>query len=433
MKRTVIISLILLALFSSCKKDNTPAPATDVTPVMARDSLYYLMQWWYYWYKEMPAVNKDSYSDPYTLMDTMMYKTFDKWSFVADYNQFISEMQGAFVGHGIRIGVDDAGKARIAEIYNLSPLYAQGVRRGWMIKSVNGTDIAPLIISGDQTAYNNVMGASQAGVTNTFVFTKPDGTDIEISSTKSSFTINSVILYDTLHLSTGVAGHLVFDSFIEPSTGELATAFAYFSSVNIENLILDLRYNTGGYLYVAQELASYIAGNSVNQSSIFAKLSYNDKNQDQNVNYTFKTTTTPMAVPRLVVITSRLTASASEAVINGLKPWKPVVCIGDTTYGKPVGMNGWPIAEKYYFWPVTFKIVNSNNEGDYFGGIPVDKVVTDDVTHDFSDRRELCLAEAIHYLETGSVSAKKSAAPFHRNVQVTEKPAWMNNAFDIKR
>ncbi len=79
---------------------------------MARDSLYYLMRQWYYWYDQMPTVKKEDYTDPYELLEAMRYKTLDKWSFVADYNEFIAEMQGEFVGHGIRIGLDDIQKGK---------------------------------------------------------------------------------------------------------------------------------------------------------------------------------------------------------------------------------------------------------------------------------------------------------------------------------
>ncbi|MDP4224623.1 MAG: S41 family peptidase [Bacteroidota bacterium] len=425
----ILITLVFASIFTSCKKDqNTGSPT--LSDAMARDTLYYLMNDWYYWYNLMPAVTKDNYKDPYALMDAMRYTTFDHWSFVADYNEFVSEMEGNFVGHGIRIGLDESQKARIAMIYSGSPLYASGVRRGWIVKSINGYNIAQIIHDGDATAYNTALGASTAGVTNTFVFTRPNGTDTTFSSTKKEFTVNSVLLYDTLHLSSGVTGHLVFESFIQPSHDELLTAFAYFRANNVKDLILDLRYNSGGYLYIAQELASYIAGNNVGTNSVFAKLSYNDKHTDQNVNYLFKTTPSPLDLPRMVVITTRLTASASEAVMNGLKPYLNLVTIGDTTTGKPVGMNGWAVGQKYFFWPVTFKMVNKNNEGDYFGGIIPDEEVFDDVTHDFADRRELCLKEAIHYLETGS-TAKRAVSAFHRYPQMSEKPSWMTKGFTI--
>ncbi len=434
MKKLFIFLITILIAFSSCKKNDTPGPAGGPTPEMARDSLYLLLNQWYYWYSNMPAVNKDNYSDPYTLMEAMRYRPVDKWSFVEDYDKFLAEMLGTFVGHGFRLSYDIEDRtARVAMIYSGSPLYANGVRRGWIVKTINGNNMAPILASGDQTAYDNALGPSEAGVTNIFVFKKPDGTETTISSTKSTFTLNSVILYDTLHLTSGITGHLVFDQFITPSAQELATAFAWFRQCNVTDLILDLRYNSGGYLDIAQDLASYIAGNTLaSNHSVFAKLEYNDKNQDQNYSYLFQSSSSSLSLPRVVVITSRLTASASEAVMNGLKPFVNVVGVGDTTYGKPVGMNGWPIGEKYFFWPITFKMVNAVNEGDYYAGFAPEKYADDDVSHDFDDRRELCLNESIHYLESGGFTAKR-AGEFHRNPVFSEKPAWMTNGFSIDK
>lgn len=430
--KKLLYPILFLVVFTSCRKED-PIPDTGITPEQAKDSLYYLMYTWYYWYNVMPVVNPADYNNPYSLMDAMRYKPLDRWSFVADYDEFNAQMLGTFVGHGIRIGIDDSEKARIAMIFSKSPLYTDGVRRGWIIKSINGVDIAPLIISGDAQAYNNVLGPANAGVTNTFIFQKPDGTEVTVSSAKSTFTVNSVLHYDTLNLSSGVTGHLVFESFIQPSSDELITAFTFFKAHNVQDLILDLRYNSGGYLYIAQTLASYITGDgpgSVNET--FAKLQYNDKRQAANTIYPFTITSYPLNLSRLVVITTRLTASASEAVMNGLKPYMEVISFGDTTNGKPAGMNGWDVGKKYWFWPVTFKMVNKNNEGDYFDGLSPAKVVTDDITHDFPDRSELCLKEAIYYLENGTVSGK-GITGFKRYPQVSEKPEWMNNAFVIEK
>jgi carboxyl-terminal processing protease len=436
MKKIIALLSILLVLFCSCKK-KTVEPDNSVTAAMARDSLYYIMKDWYYWYN-MPeassvnASNKDNYDDPYSLLEAMRYKSLDRWSFIADYDEFMAEMQGTFVGHGFRIGLDPAGKARISMIYNKSALYSEGVRRGWIVKSINGTDIAPILLSGDAAAYTRVIGPGTAGITNIFVFTKPDGTEVTVSSTKSSFTQNTVLLSETLQLSTGPAGHIVFESFITPSSDELASAFATFKANGIKDLILDLRYNSGGYLYIAQTLASYIGGDGL-KDKIFAKMQYNDQHPTmESTSFLFKTTPYSLALPRLVVITTRLTASASEAVMNGLKPFASVISIGDTTNGKPAGMNGWEIGKKYFMWPITFKMVNSQDEGEYFEGIAPVKVVADDITHDFNDKEELCLKEAIHYLETGSVS-KSATGKFKRHAQFSEKPAWMNNAFVLEK
>jgi len=84
-------------------------------------------------------------------------------------------------------------------------------------------------------------------------------------------------------------------------------------------------------------------------------------------------------------------------------------------------------------FPVTFKVVNSQEQGDFFAGFAPNKTVTDDITHDFKDRKELCLKEAIHYLETGSVSTTKSLGSPVRYNQYSEKPEWMNNAIIMSK
>lgn len=426
MKKLFLIPFIFLLFLMSCRKDDI-APDDTLTPAMARDSLYFIMNEWYYWNNLMPTVTKEDYDDPFELLDAMRYKELDRWSFVADYDEFIAQMSGTFVGHGFRIGLDNNDIARIAMIYNNSPLYSEGVRRGWIVKKINDIEVAPILASGNAAAYSELIRPSQAGITNIFLFEDPDGTEVTISSTKSIFTVNSVLLYDTLHLSSGVTGQLVFESFIAPSSYELASAFAFFKANNIEDLILDLRYNSGGYLYIAQALASYIAGDTY-QGSIFAKLQYNTNHQDANNSYPFLAMENSVTLPRVVVITSRLTASASEAIMNGLKPFIEVVSLGDTTNGKPTGMDGWPVGLKYFIWPVTFKMVNDLDQGDYFEGIIPAKVISDDIAHDFIDREELCLKEAIYYLENNSVSSK-SASEFKRYPQYSEKPSWMNNLF----
>jgi hypothetical protein len=440
MKKLIFLPVLILTLTLSCKKNNTVVPdTTTTTPEMARDSLYYIMKDWYFWFSMPEATaltntTKANYKDPYVLMDAMRYKALDRWSFVADYDQFNAQMNGTFIGHGFRIGLDDSGNARIAMIYSQSALYLEGVRRGWIVKKINGTDVAPVLMSGDSAAYSNLIGPSEAGITNIFIFIRPDGSEETISATKSNFIVNTVILYDTLHLSTGVTGHLVFDSFISPSLAELETAFTFFKDNSVKDLILDLRYNSGGYLSIAQALASLIAGNAY-EGSVFVKLNFNANHASENANniYNIINTPYPLDLSRLVVITTRSTASASEAVMNGLKPYMNVVSIGDTTDGKPTGMMGWEVAKKYWFWPVTFKLVNKNDDGEYFAGIAPAKYAGDDITHDFNDRNELCLKEAIYYLETGSVSSKRSEAPFKRLPQFSEKSSTLNNTFVIRR
>jgi C-terminal processing protease CtpA/Prc len=436
MKKIVFLFFIITALLSSCKKEVNPASTIDPAVAQDRDALNSLMNEWYFWYMNLPSVTLSDYKDPYELMDALRYKPLDRWSFVADYNAFIASMQGTFVGHGIRIGLDAQGKARIVMIYKNSPLYTngsggKGVRRGWIIKTLNGSDLAPALVSlatGNSTPYNNLIGPATAGRSNTFVFSPPGRPDTTAVTVKSTFQVNSVLLYDTLTINSKKTGHLVFNEFITPSSQELADAFVFFKAQNVKDLILDLRYNSGGILDVAAELASYISGAS--NSNTFIKFSYNDKKSAANDTiYKFKSIASPLNLTRLVVITTRETASASEEVINGLKPYLAITTIGDTTDGKPTGMNVWQTNDnKYVFAPVTFEAVNSLGQGGYYNGFAPAKLVSDDFTRDFTDKGELCYKEAIYFLANGTVSSK-GAYIYRRSYSSSEKPVWMNNLF----
>lgn len=429
MKYLLIIIFIIPLIFNSCKKEEIK-PVTNTTSAeeQARDAFYDLMQSWYLWYKQMPSVTVTDYKDPIELLNAIRYRPVDRWSFVMDYNTYVSRMvQGVFVGHGISIGMDGSNNVRIVKLYKESELYKKfGVRRGWILKKLNGSNLSEVILSGNSTLYSQLWGASEAGVVNTFVFQTPLGKDSTITSTKSSLIVNTVMVADTLHLRSGITGHLVYDQFIEPTAGELRAAFAFFKQNNVKDLIIDMRYNGGGYENVLQELASYVAGNK-NAGTPIMRLKFNDKHPDQERNVPFTTTDYPLDLPRLIVISSRSTASASEEVINGLRAIIPVTVIGDTTEGKPTGMALYnDLKKKYVFAPVEFEAVNSKGEGGFYKGIPPAKYVPDDLTHDFSDRNELCLKEAIRFLETGSFSQKSTYVRQPVKI-ITEDPEWTRN------
>jgi C-terminal processing protease CtpA/Prc len=434
MKKLFILLSILILGFSSCKKDVAPESKSAVIDAQARDDLYNVMNEDYFWYNLMPVVVKTNYKNPADLLDAMIYKTLDRWSFVQTYDEYVAQSQGAFVGHGISMGLDPSNQVRIAQIYTLSPLYNLGVRRGWIVKKINGTDLATIFINNDSAAYSKAIGPSTAGLTNTFLFQTPLGKDSTITSAKASFTLNTVITADTLHLKSGITGHLVFDQFIPPSNQELQTAFTYFSQSNIKDLIVDLRYNGGGDLNVLTNMASYVAGEA-QLNKPFLTLTFNDKNTNSNGTYNFNSVYSPLSLSKVIVITTRGTASASEDFINGLKPYlEDIRTIGDTTNGKPVGMAGFAYQTSYMFFPITFSLVNSAGQGGFYQGFAPDKYVPDDITHDWSDRNEACLKEAIYYLENGSVSSKGlSVYGKQPSVIFSEKSGKNNNAYIIKK
>jgi hypothetical protein len=109
-----------------------------------------------------------------------------------------------------------------------------------------------------------------------------------------------------------------------------------------------------------------------------------------------------------VVIATRGTASSSELVIQGLKPFIPVTVVGDRTYGKPVGQYGFNFCDKVLY-PVSFKNRNAAGESDYFDGIPADCAASDDLGRQLGDPREGSLAEALYVIERGRCSPESQS------------------------
>jgi hypothetical protein len=118
----------------------------------------------------------------------------------------------------------------------------------------------------------------------------------------------------------------------------------------------------------------------------------------------FSTLDQSLNLQRLVVITTRASASSSELTINSLRAYIPVTIIGDTTYGKPVGQYGLRFCDKVLY-PVAFSIKNANLEGDFFDGLAVDCAAGDDYTHQLGDPSEASFAEALTFIRTGACSA----------------------------
>ena len=422
MKKTILISLLLIPVLIGCRED-PPAPIDEYTmEERARDGLYDLMKYVYLWYNTMPTVKVSDYESPEEILEALRYRQRDPWSFVTDYESFMASMQGSFVGHGIRMSLDQANNVRVVTLYEGSDLWPLGVRRGWIVKEINDTPVAPIFISGNNTAYNNLMGPSTAGTVNKFKFQKPDGTEVTYNSTKAGFTINSVLAAKTLDLAGGKTGYLAFETFIEPSEQELNEAFAMFKAQNVTDLIIDLRYNTGGYMDIAQQLSSLVLTWN-DTTRVCYKLTYNSLvGPEWNESYNFVRTPSPLGLDRVVFITTRSSASASEVVINSLRPYVDVTIVGDTTHGKPAGMNIWgfPFPSQsepdpdyvYVFAPITFEYLNAQDQGRFYDGIIPDVRAADDITRDFGDPQEASLMAAIGVLE-GTKSAP--ALPVRRN------------------
>ncbi len=395
-KRSAIIGLVAALILGlvQCRKEEVPPQQTFEE--QARDQFYLLMKDWYLWYNEMPDIGVEDYATASELLEAVRFKPKDKWSYITTVEEFLAYYQkGTYAGHGFGYSYTDDGKAFITFVFRDSDLYGLGVTRGWQIMMINGQNIQSF------TNLSGYMNGTTAGTVDNFQFRKPDGSLVNISSTRKDIVMNTVLYADTLHVKTDIIGHVVLKSFIEPTINELDSVFNIFKSYGVNKLILDLRYNGGGKMDVATKLASLIAGSS-NAGKVFVEYQHNDKKISYNQDILLEDESNAPGISEVIIFTSRGTASASETVINGLIPHMDVVLIGDRTYGKPVGMYSWSYADYYVFVPVSFSTVNSNGVGDYYDGLTPDSYMTDGLQWEFSDRNEIYLKEAIYYLNTNS-------------------------------
>ncbi|MCX7985969.1 MAG: S41 family peptidase [Bacteroidales bacterium] len=388
MKKITFIALsIPLVLLFSCSKEETE-------PVNV--AVYNAMKDWYLWYEQIPTVDPQLYKSPTELLEAIKYKKLDRWSFIItsdEYQQYF--VAGKYYGHGFGYGFDNKEQVRVIYVFKNSDLYPAGVRRGWIVKKINNTAVTPQNIS-------SLLGENRAGIVNNFTFGRPENTDTTISSTKKEVPMDMVLLDTVYNTSVGKVGYLVLFSFIADAASELEQAFNRFVSAGINELIIDLRYNTGGFVNIGQLLASYIAGKNY-PNAVWCSFIHNDKKTAKDTSLRLETKNNSLQLSRLFVITTRSTASTSEIIINGLRPYISVYTIGEKTEGKPVGMDvlTWK-QHAYYLFPVSFKIVNKNGEGDYYNGLPVDAEVDDDMSHNFGNTNEECLKAALNYIEQGS-------------------------------
>lgn len=359
---------------------------------------------YYYWYKFLPTnVNAASFASPEAYLDSVRYRPIDTtYSYItgaAANDAFYSDSQ--FIGYGFGQQYTSTD-LRILQVYDGSPALEAGLERGDRITSVNGQTVAAMTAAG---TIGSAFGASEIGVPSEIVFEKPSGERRTARMVKRLVTIPTVSLTGTIDVDGRKVGYLFFRNFVRPSEAALNDAFAALRTAGATELVLDLRYNGGGLVDIAVHLASLIGG-ARTSGQVLLNYVHNDKVGPQ-LNKTTRFTNPGQALnlQRLVVITTRSSASASELLINSLRPYMPVTVIGDTTYGKPVGQYQFSFCDKVLV-PVSFSIKNVNNEGDFFDGIAANCSAGDDISHQLGDPAEDSLAEALTFIRTGACSAR---------------------------
>jgi C-terminal processing protease CtpA/Prc len=361
----------------------------------------------YFWYRELPNVDPARSSSPEAYLEAVRYKPLDTtFSYItgkAADTAFYSDSQ--FIGFGLSSIQTSATDLRLAQVFPDSPASEVGLQRGDYLLVINGRSVADLIRTGETSS---IFGPTEIGVSAEVTWRRTDGSEGRATMRKRLVTIPTVSETRVVAQGSQRVGYVHFRNFVQPSTAALNTAFASLKAAGANELVLDVRYNGGGLVSVAQHLGGLIGGARTN-NEVFVEYFHNDKNASRNTVARFPAPANSLDLSRLVVVATRASASASETIINSLRPFIPVTVVGNTTYGKPVGQYGFDFCEKVMY-PVAFQVRNARGQGDYFGGIPADCAAGDDLEHQLGDTAEASLAEGLSFLRSGRCSAGASAA-----------------------
>jgi carboxyl-terminal processing protease len=402
-----VLFFCLVISFFSCQDDlDDPLYA----PQVIKEAIYEGMTEWYYWNTEVPtSIDLAKYNSNAALLEDLRYKTLDKWSYLTTIDEFDKAFTGQNAGHGVGFAIDQDDRVFLTFVYKESPAGKDGWQRGWEIIEVNGRPISFYKVG---SGYNLQLGPDSPGVTNTFKFRLPDGTLLERSIEKSEYQSNSVLHQSVFVEGDKKIGYWVYNSFkaslrVEPTKSvEVDSSMAYFAENQINELIIDLRYNGGGSVAVAEQIMNYLIPARYNGDLMYTN-AFNDHKSDLNEEAFFEKAG-DLKLDRLVFITSRGSASSSELLINCLSPYLEVVLIGDNTYGKPVG--AFPLSSFYRalrqnnveLVPITFAIANAEGKAAYYEGFPVDFPVLDDPSRNWGEPEEARLKAALSFITTGS-------------------------------
>jgi hypothetical protein len=398
---TGLIVVTAITLFG-CKKHSDKNVDSD----KLKDSAMVFTRDIYLWYNNIPAsFNPHDYADPNAIMEAIRPYSIepgfstpvDRWSFAMLKSEWDGLSSGQGGDFGLSVFFFAADDLRVSYVEPESPAGKAGIKRSWRIKQINGSSN---ITSSNANAIVKAVFDSNSG---TFLFARPTSSDTTITLQAASYKEHPLLLDSVYTTGSTKTGYFVFNSFLGDTNeikNEFVRVFNKFNTQNVQDVIVDLRYNGGGYVSLQTLLANYLVPTAGNNGVMLTE-QFNDKYTaiNETTRYAKKGT---LNLSRLFVIVSQNTASASELLINSLKPYMNVQLVGPShTHGKPVGFFPIPVFD-WYIFPVSFRTINKNGEGNYFNGLSLNYQIMDGLDKAWGDRNENCLGSALQYIQTGS-------------------------------
>ncbi len=379
----------------------------------------------YLWFDEIPAsVRAASYATPQAYFDALRTPALtasgrpkDRFHFRFDTPAWQAlSLSGAAAGYGFELVVvktTPPREIRVAFTEPNTPATAAGIARGAKILFVDGADA---INGAAVDALNAGLYPAKANETHSFTFLDVDGSQRAVTLTSQVIVSTPVQNVRVIATPAGLTGYLLFNDHLATSESQLIAAITQLKAAGVTDLVIDVRYNGGGYLSIASELAYMVATPEATTGTVFERLLFNSKNpfgftsaQAITPFYSVSrglSTTSGQALPqlglsRVTLLTGPGTCSASESIINGLRGVDVRVdLMGETTCGKPYGFLPQDNCGTTYF-AIQFNGVNNKGVGDYADGLAPTCQVADDFGRALGDPLEKRLAAALSYRATG--------------------------------
>ncbi len=385
-----------------------------------QDWLAGYMDEWYFWYRLSPRPDAATYADVAGYFDALLYTggdpsfPADRWSgreSTASFTRFYAD--GENLGYGVSVaGLEVVGQAAqplyVRGVDPGSPAAAAGLRRGDRVLSLNGRSAADIIGADDFSA----LTASETGQVLNLRVERGQAV-LELRLVAAVYAITPVTDSQVYTSPAGRrVGYLAVKNMISQAVAPIDQAFASFKAQQVQDLVLDLRYNGGGLVSVGGTLASRVASLS-SAGNTYATLLYNDRRGPiNNQTFRFENPANSLSLSRVFVLTGPRTCSASEQVINGLRGvGVQVLSIGDTTCGKPVGFLPAERCGQTYS-VVNFESVNARNEGRYWDGFDASCPVSENWQVAQGAAADPLLAAASQLADGDSCPASAQGGPF---------------------
>ena len=407
----------------------TPTSTTAACTLSARqDWVLTQMQEWYLFPDLLAAgVNKAAFTDInayiYALVAPARAQSRDRFftylTSIREENAFFSS--GETAGFGFRLSYDiGARRVFVAEAFEGTAALGQNIDRGSEILAI-GTSEATLQTVNSLIATQGGFGVFQAlgpdtpGTTRVLRVRDASGIERTASLSKTNFDLDPVSnRYGFSIINDGgrQVGYVNLRTFIDTAEPDLRAAYLAFRNAGVTELVIDLRYNGGGLISIAELMGDLLGRNLTGQ--VFDYITFRPSKAAENSTYRFSAQPQSIQPTRIAFITTGDTASASEMVINSIQPYLPateLAIVGENTFGKPVGQIALDRAAcDDRLRVVALRVENSNRAGDYYTGlaatVPNTCRASDDISFQLGDPRENMLAAALNFV------GKRSCTPF---------------------